>query len=1501
MALTELPPLVSTPLVSTPLVSTPLVSTPLASELFGQAPQLQFDAPASQSFPALADFHPAVRTWFERTFPFGPTPPQEHAWPSIAAGNDTLVAAPTGSGKTLSAFLVSIDQLYKRHEAGTLIANTAQVVYVSPLKALAVDISENLTRPLDQIAAVALELGYQPPVLRVGVRSGDTTSSQRSSMVRKPPEFIVTTPESLYLMVTAEKSRNALRTVRTVIIDEIHAVARDKRGSHLTITLERLEHICRTRPVRVGLSATQRPIETVARLLVGSARSDASGAPDCTIVDTGHQRELDLELVLPEGELEALPAAEMVAELLDEITDMIEQHHTTLVFVNTRRMAERIAHQLAERLGHDKVAAHHGSLSKDRRERVERKLRAGEFKALVATASLELGIDIGPIELVCQIGSPRSIATFLQRVGRSGHTRYGTPKGRLFPLSRDSLVECAALLSATRAGRLDAILPPPAPLDILAQQIIAETAAERWNIDDLYTLMTGAAPYADLTRAVFDEVVEFTAKGIMTGRGPKGAFVHHDEVNGEVEGRRGARLASLTSGGAIPEVADYRVVADPDDMFVGTVNEDWATESLPGDIFLLGTHSWQIRRIEPGVVRVVDAGGKPPTLPFWLGEAPARTQELSEEVSALRAGVQRLIETQTPRAAVEWVIESCGIDHVAAEMIVAYLAASLAVLGDLPTTNRLIIERFFDQTGGMQLVVHSPFGGRINRAFGLALRKKFCVNFDFELQAAANDDSVLLSLGPQHSFPLNEVKDYLKAEQVPQTLTQAVLVPPSPMFISRWRWNLNRSLTVLRWKGGRKNPPPIQRMEADDVMAAVFPSVAGCQEHINGPIEIPDHPIVRQTMFDTLHEGMDVDGLCELVSRLESGDLQVTCVDSVEPSPLSHELLVGPAFTFLDDAEAIDRRSRAVPLRRGIPVELTDIGGVDLSAINQVRVEAEPDVRNADELHDLLADLVRTRVRPQWQALFDELVVRNRAVLLDGGFWSTAEMAATAQSIGNDTSQGEEGLQSMVRGHLTTTGPITTADLAELCGTATNRVAIALVGLEGTGFAIRGAWSPSEGADTEWCSRQLLSRIHVYSQKRRRKQVEPCTAQQFVQFLLRWQHLTPDTQVRGRAGLVSVLEQLQGYEVPAGSWEAVLAGRVANYQPGWLDELCLGGEIVWGRLSSPAVLDSDTEPQAELGSPNRQPIHSERRLAPSRATRISLTTRGDFAWLLAAGRKSIRPSAAPQTSPSGLLPTDGPCSESGAEADNLVGSELIAAVVEHLDSSGAKFHAELVEHFDLQAHEIEEALWSAVGLGLVTADSFGAVRTLFASRTVRSARHSLGRRGLRRGVAGHERAEGRWALLPAAMRIEDPDELAEAVAEQLLARWGVVFRDLVQSESLAIPWREILWAFRRLEARGLIRGGRFVNGFAGEQYASVEAIRALKEARRSASQSSTDEIVDVMAVDPCNITGVLLPGDRVRSVGSATIRFCNGMVYAEPMSISEIQPALSVKSGSDIK
>jgi ATP-dependent Lhr-like helicase len=1400
-----------------------------------------------QNLPGLDDFHPAVASWFAERFPLGPTPPQVHAWPSIRSGADTLVAAPTGSGKTLAAFLVAIDQLYKAHAGGASTTDQVRVVYVSPLKALAVDISENLETPLAEIAERAVAMGLEAPAITVGVRSGDTTSSQRAAMLKRPPNFLITTPESLYLLLTAAKSREILRTAETLIIDEIHAVARDKRGTHLTLSVERLEHVADQRPVRIGLSATQRPIETVARLLVGTGRNASDGSPLCNIIDTGHQRQLDLAMEIPDSELEAVAPAEQMGEVLDSIAAMVLEHHTTLVFVNTRRMAERIAHQLGERLGDDHVAAHHGSLSKDRRLRVERRLRAGDLRALVATASLELGIDIGPVELVCQIGSPRSLATFLQRVGRSGHSRHGTPKGRLFPLTRDELVESAALLAGVRSGKLDAIEPPIAPLDILAQQLVAETAAQRWNTDELYEFVKGAAPYADLERDAFDETLDFAVNGVTTGRGRRGAYIHHDVVNGEAEGRRGARLAALTSGGAIPELADYRVLADPDETLVGTVNEDWAIESMAGDIFLLGTHSWRIRRVEPGVVRVIDAGGAPPTVPFWLGEAPARTAELSHEVSELRALVNTRLAAGDPDGARAELVELCGIPEPAAEMIVTYMAATRAVLGTVPTADHLVIERFFDESGGMQLVVHSPHGGRINRGFGLALRKRFCKSFDFELQAAANDDAIVLSLGPQHSFPLADVPRYLKAETVEDVLRQAVLV--SPMFTARWRWNLNRTLTVLRFKGGRKNPPPIQRMEADDIMAAVFPGLAQCQENAAGPIEIPDHLLVRQTMYDALHEAMDINGLRELIAGIESGAVDVAFCDTTEPSPLAHEILSGRPYTFLDDAPLEERRTRAVPLRRGLPVELDEIGAVDHEAISRVRSEAAPDIRTHDELHDLLASWITTPAIPRWSAQFEELAERGRALSFDHAgqeMWCATERQDLAASLfesagtrPTDPAVADTAAVEVVRGHLDTLGPVTVADLAGETRLSDSTITIALAALQGEGFAIAGSWSAAD-AD-EWCSRRLLSRIHVYSTKRRRRDTAPVTAQDFMTFLLTWQHVAPGSAVAGRAGLTAVIEQLQGYQLPAAAWEPdILRARVRGYEPRWLDELCLGGDVVWGRLG---VRSADKGPAAEPSNRSGS--------GPSRSTPITVATRADIGWLLAAARGESGP----------LEPTAGATAE----------------IIDELRSSGARFHTELAADTGRLPDDIRVGLWDGVARGLITADSFAAIRALFDSRRKDNRRYQQRRRGLRRGAAGLQRSEGRWAMLPVADEIDEPDELAEAVAEQLLARWGVVFRDLVVRETLGLPWRDILWAFRRLEARGLIRGGRFVTGFVGEQYALPEAVDALKRIRR---QERDGQAVTVCAADPLNLTGVIVPGQRTPAVRTKTVTFVDGIPQA---------------------
>jgi ATP-dependent helicase Lhr and Lhr-like helicase len=1398
----------------------------------------------------LDSFHPAVRAWFGRRFPAGPTEPQAAGWQEIAAGRHTLIAAPTGSGKTLAAFLVCIDRLYRgvpggrppgpaEHGAGEAQGGPT-VVYVSPLKALATDIQQNLEAPLREIASVAGELGLPAPAIRVAVRTGDTTAAERTAMLKNPPDILITTPESLFLLVTAERSRSMLRGTRTLIVDEIHSVAGNKRGSHLALTLERLAHVADGPVQRVGLSATVRPISAIARLLVGAGedRDNPDGTPRCAIVDSGHRRRLDLALEIPDDELGAVPTGEQMAQILDRIAEHVSGQRTTLVFVNTRSMAERVAHQLGERLGSELgalVAAHHGSLSKGRRQRIEARLRAGDLRALVATASLELGIDIGPIELVCQIGSPRSIATFLQRVGRSNHTRSGTPRGFLYPTTRDELVECAALMRGVRRGRLDAIVMPHRPLDILAQQMVAESAAEQWASDALLELARRAAPFRDLSRTDFEDVTELLAEGIRTGRGRRAYYLHRDQVNGTVKGRRGARLAALTSGGAIPELGDFRVVAEPDEVQVGSVHEEWAVESRPGDVFLLGTHSWRIRRVEPGTVRVVDAHGAPPSVPHWQGEAPGRTRELSEEVSALRQAVA----DRSPSDARRWLESECGIDRPAADTIVAYLRAGLAALGALPTMDAIILERFFDQAGGMQLVGHAPFGARVNRAFGLALRKRFCVTFDFELQAAASDNAILLSLGPQHSFPLDRVPHFLASPTVEQVVRQAVLT--SPLFAARWRWNLNTSLTVLRMRGGRKNPPAIQRMEADDLMAAVFPTLAACQENVApGPIEIPDHPLVRQTLEDCLHEAMDIDGLRELVAGIEAGRIAVITRDTVEPSVLAHEILNGMPYTYLDDeTEAGNRRSRQVQLPRGLPVDARDLARLDPSAIAQVREQVQPQPRDADELHDLLMMLYVMRPVPEWREWFDSLAAAGRTAQIcgpDGALWCATERRGVLASWFAGADLEDAVAAEMLRGHLDVSGPCTASDLARVTGLGVSDVSLALVRLETEGFALRGRFSEADGPE-EWCARRVLTRIHAYSRQRKRREVEPVTARDFMRFLLRWQHVAPDTRREGSRGVLAVVEQLQGFELAAGAWEkAILPARVTGYRREWLDEVCLDGGVAWGRLS----VRSETE---ELPS---------RGLTPSRATPITLMIRDDLPWLLAAARGSSGPA------------WPGP----GRTRD----------VLDALAARGALFQTDLATLTGRLPGEIEDALWDGVARGLLTADGFRAVRSLFAQRAL--AQTALGRHRLRRGGQLASRTAGRWSLLPAPMSDCDPDELAEAVAEQLAVRWGVVFRDLLARENIAVPWREVLWAFRRMEARGTVSGGRFVTGFSGEQFAHPDAVATLREIRK---QPRDGETVRLSAADPLNLVGIVLPGPRIPAVATNSVSYTDGAV-AGPVS-----------------
>ncbi len=1397
-------------------------------------------------------FHPSVAAWFRSQFS-APTDAQAAAWPSIRAGSDTLVAAPTGSGKTLAAFLTGIDRLMRQGEAAPLDPVT-RIVYVSPLKALGNDIERNLQAPLQQIRELAAARGAAAPDIRAAVRTGDTPAAQRRAMVQRPPHILITTPESLYLVLTAAKSRETLRRVDTVIVDEIHALARDRRGVHLALSLARLDHVCERRPQRIGLSATQRPIDEIAALLTGRA---ADGQPrPCSVIDLGHARDLDLAIETPPTDLEAVAPREQMDLTYDRMAELIAEHHTTLVFVNTRALAERVAHNLRARVGDLAVASHHGSLSKERRQRVEQQLKEGGLRALVATASLELGIDIGSIDLVCQMGSPRSIAALLQRIGRSGHSLGLQPKGRLFPTTRDELVESAALVRAVRAGLLDRIVQPSAPLDVLAQQIVAEAACEDWAVDDLFALVRAAAPYRTLPRAAFDEIVQVLAAGIGDGAGRAPPLLHHDRINGVVRGRRAARLTALQNGGTIPEMGDYRVVAEPDETYVGSVNEDFAIESMAGDIFLLGSTSWQIRRVAQNTVRVVDAQGAPPTIPFWLGEAPGRTAELSQEVGRLRRDVvQRLDDPEL----VPWLRAACALSDLGARQAADYLRAAYASLRVMPSDQDVVFERFFDESGGMQLVVHAPFGQRVNRAWGLALRKRFCVRFDFELQAAANDDAILLSLGPQHSFPLEETYRYVTAGNAAASVQQSILY--TPLFPTRWRWNLARALAIPRMRGGKRMPPNIQRMRADDLMAAVFPEQIGCQENLSGPLTPPDHPLIRQTIHDCLYEAMDVHGLVDTLGRVEAGGIRYHARDTTEPSPLAHEVLNGKPYTFLDDAPLEERRSRAVAVGRALPDSSRDLRRLDPEAVARVRQEAWPQPRDSEEVHEALLSFVAVReeaVRP-WRGWLHELAARGRAasVHVDGRrVWFAAEHVRLVRLLFPDcgvpplqlppgaattVADRDEARRRLLRGHAAAAGPITDGELADRCGLPAIDAARGLVQLEAGGFVLRGAF---RGVDAqEFCDRRLLARIHRLTLERLRREIDPVSARDFMRFLLRWQRLAPGCQLHGKAGLRRVIQQLQGFEIPVGAWERqVLAARVADYQPQWLDDLCLSGEVVWGRLSQRAA-EAD-----------------RRGAAATRATPLALGMREDFHVLLRAARWSDQAADA-----------RGPAAPNGLHG----AAREIEAL---LHDRGALFFEQIVRHTRRLPSDVEDGLRDLIAAGRIASDGFQSLRAIAAGWASASRRRRWRpARARSRFAAGGP--PGRWSLLDAAADPLDRDDLAEAVAVVLLERYGVVFYDLVQRESLRAPWRDVLRALRTFEARGEIRGGRFVAGFSGAQFALPSAVKALRQVRRGPADGAA---VQIAAVDPLNLTGIVTPGPRVAAQYGHTLTLVDGLPQEAP-------------------
>ncbi len=1407
------------------------------------------------------DFHPVVSRWFESRFE-APTAAQTAGWEHIRSGRNTLIAAPTGSGKTLAAFLIALDDLLReglemrgevcpehgpapdgsRNGSGGMLPDEVRVIYVSPLKALSADIHRNLAEPRREIRQLAREMGYPSVDIRAAVRSGDTPQSERAAMLRRPPHILVTTPESLYLLLTADRSRAMLRTVRTVIVDEIHAVIDSRRGSHLALSLERLEHVTTRRLQRIGLSATQKPLVEVGRYLVGTRGVDDEGAPECGIVDQGHVRALELALEVPDSPLEAVMSTERWEGVYDQVAALARSHRTTLVFVNTRRLAERVTRHLATRLGEERVATHHGSLSKERRLDAEARLKEGRLGVLVATASMELGIDIGHVDLVVQLGTPRRIATLLQRVGRSGHTVTGTPRGRLFPLSRDELVECAALLREVRRGELDRLVMQDKPLDVLAQQITAEAAAEDWDEGDLLELVRRAWPYRALDEVEYEEVLGMLSRGFSTRRGRRGALLHRDRVNRRLRGRRGARLTAITSGGAIPENADYRVVVEPPGTFVGTVNEDFAVESMAGDVFQLGNASWRVLRVERGVMRVADALGEPPNIPFWLGEAPARSDELSAGVSRLRRDVGEWVSVEdgSPEAAAGRVVEETGLPLEAAEQLVSYLAETRRLLGVVPTQDALVLERFFDDSGGMQLILHAPFGARVNRAWGLALRKRFCRTFNFELQAAATDEGVLLSLGPQHSFPLEEVFRYLHPQKVRNVLVQAVL--DSPLFHVRWRWAANVALAVPRARGGGRVPPPLQRMQAEDLLAAVFPDAAACLENIGGDRDVPEHPLVRQALRDCLEEAMDYEGLRRILERVFAGEVELVARDTPEPSPLASQLLNARVFEFLDDAPLEERRARAVYTRRATePTSADDLGALDASAIERVREEARPTAENPDELHDALMlsgfltdDEMRRGWEKHWDVLAEEGRVRRLAgpegdpvrVAVERVGEVVALLAGATEAVTELPADPEEALRELLRGRLEILGPVTVEELAAPLGLRPVSVHGALAALEGEGAVLRGFFTPDRGEE-EWCDRRLLIRIHRHTLNRLRAEIEPVSTADLMRFLFRWQRVEAGHRVVGPEGLMKVLEQLDGCELPAVAWELdVLPSRCEGYGPELLDQLSATGRIGWGRIW----------PGHDPGAPS----------ALTRSSPVSLFLRRTSAlWLEMVG-------------------------DNGAEL-----STPARAVVEVLEEKGASFFHDLVAESGLLRTQVEEALGELAAVGLVSSDGISGLRALL---TPSDRRKPLDGQRRRRTTSpyGVDTA-GRWALLATAGPPNPSDAAIEAFVRALLLRYGVVFRRLVHREAGSPPWRVVTRVLRRLEARGEIRGGRFVAGVSGEQFALPEAVSLLRTVRAEGRDGS---LVSVSGADPLNLTGIITPGERVPSVTGNRVVYRDGIPVA---------------------